>query len=143
MLEVYHAGLSRGTWKNKSAQVRKYLLFASSSGFHPRTPRQYDVLAYLLHLKETLSSPGAALNYLSGAKTWVLLDGGDPAPFDSYATTLMKRGVRRTSSHVPRPAPPLTTSVVQRVIQYLRQSGPPALGLVASVLVGFASLLRR
>ena len=143
MLEVYHAGLSLGTWKNKAAQVRKYLLFASNSGFQPRSPSQYDVLSYLLHLKETLSSPGAALNYLSGAKSWVLLDGGDPAPFDSYATSLMKRGVRRTSSHVPRPAPPLTTATITRVVAYLRQSGPPALVLVASLLVGFASLLRQ
>ena len=140
---MYYAGLSHGTWKNKSAQVRKYLLFASRSGFHPRSPEQYDVLSYLLHLKETLASPGAALNYISGAKTWVLLAGGFAAPFDSYSTSLMKRGMRRTSLHVPSPAPPLTTPVITRVVAYLRRSGRPALALVSSLLLGFVSLLRQ
>ena len=143
MLEVYHAGLSHGTWKNKSVQVRRYLLFASECGFDPRSPNQYDVLSYLLRLKETLSSPGAALNYVSGAKSWVLLAGGDTAPFDSYATSLMKRGVRRTSAHVPRPAPPLTSTLLLHAVDYLRRSGTPALVLVSSLLVGFASLLRQ
>ena len=143
MLDVCYAGLAPGTWKNKSAQVRKYASFADSAGFDPRSPDQYDIMAYLLHLKETLASPGAALNYISGAKTWVLLMGGTTAAFDTYPTALMKRGIRRSSTHVPRPAPPIDREQLRGIVAYTRRAGPSADALAAALLVGFTSLLRQ
>ena len=143
MLDVCYAGLAPGTWKNKSAQVRRYITYAGTAGFDPRRPDQYDILSYLLHLKESLASPGAALNYISGAKTWVLLMGGAHAAFDSYPTSLMKRGIRRSSTHVPRPAPPLTKKQLHDVVAYVRSDGPAAEVIAAALLIGFATLLRQ
>ena len=142
-MEVYFAGLTSGTWKNKSVQANKYVTFAAHNKFVAHAPSQYDVLTYILHLKESLGSPGAVLNYLSGAKTWVQMHGGEAAPFDTYSTGLMKRGVRRLSSHVPRPAPPITSELLRQVVAYLRTSGPVAGVLVAALSLGFASLLRQ
>ena len=94
------AGLTSGTWQNKGVQQQGYLSFMKGHGSDPVNPSQYDVLSYMVHLDNSLTSPGAALNYVSGARTWVHAMGGDLAPFDSYTAG--------SSTHEPVQAPPLT-----------------------------------
>ena len=143
ILQLYNAGLAAGTWKNKTVQARKYTDFANAHSFNVLLPSQYDLMAYTLHLNDALASPGAVLNYMSGARTWVRLMGGDVSAFDAYPVALIKRGVKRTSSHVPAPAPPLTRGALSLVISYLRLSGPSANVLIAALLFGHATLLRQ
>lgn len=83
------------------------------------------------------------MNYISGARTWVLLIGGRTSGFDSYSANLMKRGVRRLSTHVTSPAPPVTQADLSQVVAYLREAGPDANVLVAALLMGYSTLLRQ
>lgn len=143
VMEIYLAGLANGTWKNKSVQAKKYLQFAKLHQFDPLEPAQYDLLAYTNSLNETLKAPGTVMNYISGARSWVLLFGGNTSPFDSYPLTLMKRGVLRLSQHIPRQAPPLSPSSIRAVVRHLITAGPDAAVLVAAILVGYSTLLRQ
>ena len=143
MLKVCAAGLTAATWKNKSAQTKRYLQFTTQQQANPLSPTIYNLLIYLLHLQESLSSPGTVMNYLSGARTWIQLLGGNTKAFDSYQVSLMKRGVYRLSQHTPRQALPLTPSDLQAAIMVLRASGPPAQVLIAALLLGYHTLLRQ
>lgn len=143
ILQVYFAGLTAGTWKNKSIQAKKYLNFTSNYNTDPLAPTQYDLLAYILHLKDSLATPGAVLNYISGAKTWVQLFGGNVAPFATYPVTLMKRGVQRLSTHVTSQAPPLSPTDLKRALDYLTTAGPTAKVMRAALLVAYYTIIRQ
>ena len=99
MLQVYLSGHTSGTWKNKLVQVNRYLQFFKKYQADPMSPSPYDLLLYLLHLSESLASPGAVMNYFSGGKTWVQLLGGNEQAFDSHHVSMMKRGVQQVSNH--------------------------------------------
>lgn len=124
-------------------QVKKYLTFASTYTFSPLAPSQYDLMAYTLHLKDTLSTPGAVMNYLSGARTWVLLLTGDPQAFDGHQLALMKKGVQKMSTHAPHQAPPLTPKDILGVVAQFKKAGPEAAVLTAALLIGYNTLLRQ
>lgn len=132
-----------GTWRNKSVQSKKYTKFAEDHNFNPLSPKQYDLLAYILHLNDTLAAPGTVLNYISGARTWVLLFGGATEGFDSYPVTLMKRGVQRLSNHVTVQAPPLSPPGLRRVVKHLKTLGPESAVIIAALLIGYNALLRQ
>ena len=83
------------------------------------------------------------MNYLSGARTWVLMSGGKTAQFDTYQVSLMKKGVIRSSQHTTRQAPPLTPSQLKATITYLRAAGPSAQVLTTALLIGYYTLLRQ
>lgn len=107
------------------------------------SPTQYNVMQYVAFLNGELKSPGAVMNYVSAARTWVRLMGGGTTPFDTYPVALVKRGVGRGSLHVPRPAPPLTVSHIKSVIRYFRSAGPNARVLIVAIILAFQSLLRQ
>lgn len=142
-MQVYFAGLTVGTWKNKSVQANRYLQFCNSHHTNPLSPTNYDLLAYLLQLNESLASPGAVMNYLSGARTWVRMMGGDTEAFDSYPVSLMKRGVQRLSTHKVTQAPPLSVSDLRSAVMFLSSAGPSARVLIAALLIGYTTLLRQ
>lgn len=100
-------------------------------------------MSLIASLNDDLRSPSAVYNYISGARTWVLLVGGAVTAFDTYPVSVVKRGVARSSLHVPRQAPPLTTPMLNDVIRYFRSAGPRARVLTAALLVGFFTLLRQ
>ena len=143
ILEVYFAGLTQGTWKNKAAQAKTYLQFARANEVPILAPTQYDVMAYIIHLKDTLASPGAIMNYISGAKTLVTLLGGDPSKFSTYQILLMKRGVQRLSVHVIVPVPPITIEELHAVVSHISRTTEHSAPVIAALLIGFATLLRQ
>ena len=112
-------------------------------GANPERPSQYDVLSYMVHLDNQLLSPGAALNYISGARTWVRAMGGDVDPFDTYTAGLVKKGLKRSSTHEPVQAPPLTPDNVKTVIDFLQNAGPNGPVLIAAILLSHFTLLRQ
>lgn len=83
------------------------------------------------------------MNYLSGARTWTMLGGGNTSRFDTYPVNLMKKGVRRLSKHITMPAPPLTPADITQIVKYLQAAGPEANVLVAAILMGYSTLLRQ
>lgn len=100
-------------------------------------------MSFIASLTITLRSPSAIYNYLSGARTWVSLMGGRTAAFDTYPVSVVKRGVARSSLHVPRQAPPLTVELLDLIVKYFRSSGRSAKVLSAALLLGFFTLLRQ
>lgn len=100
-------------------------------------------MAFIAAINTELRSPSAVYNYISGARTWVRLMGGAPAAFDTYPVSVVKRGVARSSQHVPRQAPPLTLELLDNVLHFFRSAGPDARVLIAATLMGYFTLLRQ
>ena len=107
VVTLFKPGLTSGTWKNKLVQFKCYKAFSKSDSFNPEKPSMYNVMRYIAHLYSFLKSAGAINNYLSGARTWVLLHKGDTTNFDLYPVTLVKRGAYKLLSHKPIKALPL------------------------------------
>ena len=143
VMGLFKAGLSSGTWHNKVHQVAKYLRFTTGNKINPLCPSQYQVMGYIAHLSQVLRSPGAVLNYASGARTWIRTMGGSTDGFDTYPVMLVRRGVMRASNHQPSQALPLSVSDVQGIVRFFRSSGRIAYVLVAATLIGFVSVLRQ
>ena len=109
----------------------------------PLRPNQYVLLNYIKHLSDKLASPSAVLNYISGARTWVLAVEGLASAFDTYLVKLLKRGLTRTSNHLPTRAPPLLPMDVRNAIRFYDTIGRNQYILVAVLLLGFFTLLRQ
>ena len=112
----------------------------ASLSANPLRLSQYTLMTYVLHLQTKFKSPSAMMNYISGACTWVLTSDGLALAFDTY---FMKRDMQRMSSHVPAQAPPLLPIVVYNAIQFYSTIGPNHHVLVASLLIGYFTLLRQ
>lgn len=143
LLDLIAAGLAPGTWRNKNLQARTYIQYMRRHQVAPLAPTQYDVLSYVLHLSETLATPGAALNYLSGARTLLRTFGAATTAFDTYPVALAKRGVQRASTHQAGRAPPLTPTDIKNIVSYLQSAGPNARVLTASLLIAYFTLMRQ
>lgn len=98
---------------------------------------------YLVHLKKHLNSPGAVANYFSAARTWVAACTGSTKVFDGYHTTLLRKGLRRSMQHTPRPVPALTVPVLRHVVTVLDRLGRSARVIKALVLLAFFTALRQ
>ena len=61
-MKLYPAGLAPGTWKNKAVQAKCYLQFTALHKFNLLAPDPYDMLAYTLHLHDTLLAPATVMN---------------------------------------------------------------------------------
>ena len=107
----------------------------------PLRPNQYVLLNYIMHLSDKLASPSVVLNYISGARTWVLAAEGFAPTFDTYLVKLLKRGLTQTSNHIPARAPPLLPMDVQNMIRYYATIGRNRQVLVATLLLGYFTLL--
>ena len=83
------------------------------------------------------------MNYLSRARTWVLLLGGTSIGFDSYQVILVKRGVQRISRHVTQRAPPLAPEELKVALHHITTAGPHTAVLTAALLIGYHTLLRH
>ena len=137
------AGLSAGTWANKHKQIRDYVNFTINHNADPLQPSTYIILSYALYLSDRFRSPGTVLNYLSGARTWVGALQGNAQSFDAYSVALIKRGIQRSSGHVPARALPVTPAHVSGLVSFLRSVGRNGLVLTAALLVGYRTLLRQ
>ena len=142
-MSLLEAGLAPGTWRNKNVQLQRYVAYMNEHEADPMKPTQYDLLSYMMHLSDSLSSPGAVLNYISGARTWVRTMSGDTASFDMYSVALMKKGIQRSSKHVSVQAPPLTPYDVKTIVRYLESAGDNGLALTAGILIAYFTLLRQ
>ena len=114
----------------------------ASLGANPLRLSQYTLMTYVLHLQTKLKSPSAVMNYISGTRTWVFASDELALAFDMYLMKLMKCGTTRMSSHVPAQAPPLLSIDVRNAIWFYSTIGLNPHELVASLLIGYFTLLR-
>ena len=75
-------------------------------------------MGYIALLSNEFKSPGAVLNYLSGARTWVLMLGGSAAGFDTYSVSLVKRDVSRSADFSPSRALPLSAKDIMNISSF-------------------------
>ena len=118
-------------------------MFAVREHFNPTRPKTRDILEYLAFLSKKLKTPGAVNNYISGARTWVLLNEGDIAPFDSYHVKIIKKGIARVKGHRPLQALPLSVDDIKHIVDSFRKLGRLGLVLTVATLVGYYTYLRQ
>ena len=82
-------------------------MFMMAYGFDCMTPTLQSLLLYLKCLVNSFKNITSIKNYISGARTFLSMSGGNTAPFISPILAMVIRGAARLSTHVPRPAPPL------------------------------------
>ena len=107
------------------------------------SPRVYDLLSFLLLLRDRLKSPGAIFNYFSSVKIWVTAGPGDSSAFSAYEISVIKRGLSKNSKHVPTRATPLCPLDFKRIIQCLFTLDPKPVVLIVSLLFGYFTLIRQ
>jgi len=109
----------------------------------PTKPTPYDIAAYVTHLGASYTSHTTVLNYMCGAKHWVLTKGGLVDPFNHHQVTMTKAGVLKSSTHVPRRAPPMTPQQLKKVCRYFDQGGAAGSICKAAWLFGYFTLVRQ
>ena len=82
-LDVLSYALTQGSWRNKAKQISSYSSYASKHGFDALAPSSYDICLYATHLAGLNLTNQSVLNYLSGASTWIELNGGTKSAFAS------------------------------------------------------------
>ena len=120
-----------------------YSNFVREYKFSILKPSKYQIMSYVAFLFDKFRIPGTIYNYLSGAKTWVQLKGGNASAFDDFSVKLIKKGVARTSLHKPRQAPPLSIKDIKRVVNVFSNAGNNAYVFKAVTLISYFSLLRQ
>ena len=109
----------------------------------PLAPTLTSCLLYIQCLANSYKTPRTVRNYLSGARTYVIRYGGDPASFSSPLIGTVLRGVTRLAAHEERPAPPLSRATLLALCDDLAAAGPDGAVARAAVLFGVATLLRQ
>lgn len=104
---------------------------------------EYDVLSYIMFLKTLFKSPGAVLNYLSGARTWYMALLGKASQFDTYRVSVFKKGLPRTMNHVPVPSSPVLPDQILHMVLVLDELGRSTTPVKALLLIAFYSALRQ
>ena len=103
----------------------------------------YDVMSFLLFLRERLSSPSQVMNYFSAVKTSLQCAGFDTSVFESYQVKTLKQGICKNSSHMVTRATPLTSNMLINLVRYLTLFGSGAWMYIASILMSYFTLARQ
>ena len=141
--EACFAALAPGTWRNKQLHAACFSEFMVKHKANVRSPTVYDVLSFILFLKDKLSSPGAMLNYFWGARSAVALSSGLTSAFDAPHVLLLRKGISRSFSHNTKQAPPLTPQLLRKVIDFLTPTPTPLRVVKAALLLAYFTLLRQ
>ena len=137
------AAYAPGTWRNKFNQMKRYRNFVKKYNLSILKPTNFQVMAYAAYLYNKYHVPGTVYNYISGAKSWVKLKGGNIQAFDDYYMQLVKKGVSRVACHNTRQAIPLTISHIKKIIKVFNNIGKNAYVFTAVTLISYLSLLRQ
>ena len=105
-------------------------------------PTPISIALFTQSLANKFSHPISVHNAVSGARRYVEMALGTTEAFDSHLMKVTKRGLDRTNTHVPQPAPALSARLVARVADVLYHLGPAGTPARAALLMGFCSFLR-
>ncbi len=109
----------------------------------PLHPTPKHIAFYITFLNQKFKAPTSVYNHLSGAKTTLRDLGLNVEAFKHPLVALAKKGVARSSSHVPQQAPPFTPQLLATCVSRFKDGGHMALVLTASLLVSYFSMLRQ
>lgn len=99
-------------------------------------------MMYVQFLKNSFASQVSVKNYVSGARTWILLHQGCVASFDSIEVKQMFAAIDATSLHVPTPAYPLTADVIKLICDYIDSNSQIPMCIKPCILIGYTCFLR-
>ena len=125
LLDVYMTAIALKTWINKTSHINFYLRFYTRHNISPFAPSVYDLLSFLLCLRDNLRSPQSMMNYFSSVKVWITSRVGALLAFDALEIRIMKWGLFKNSKHVPTRAPGVTPEKFKMIINYLSTMDPP------------------
>lgn len=134
--------MSVGTTANRKRQAELYLKFCLYYNVQYLFPSIIDVLMYVQFLKNSFASAVSVKNYVSGARTWVLLHKGSIIAFDSHELKQMFAALDVTTQHVPSPAYPLAACDIKLVCDYIDSRPNIPLAIKPCVLIGYSCFLR-
>ena len=100
-------------------------------------------LMYIQCLVNSFKNITSVRNYVSGARTFLTMAGGDPTALSSPLVATLLRGAARLSTHIPDPAPPLPRPDLLRLCTGLRRLGGDGRVAMAAVLFGVVTFLRQ
>ena len=109
----------------------------------PLNPTTYDIMSFVISLRNQLKAPGSVCNYLSGARTWVASVQGEAKVFDTYQVGVLKRGTPAYMKHTPLQAAPITAVILKKLINSLTQQGDSTLVIRSAFLIAFFTMLRQ
>ena len=109
----------------------------------PLSPSVYDLLSFLLCLKDQLKLPQAIMNYFSSIKIWVTSGAGDLSAFTVSEIKTMKQALFKTSNHSPSRAPGLTLADFKGIIDFLSELVPSPLVITVSLIIAYFTLARE
>ena len=141
-MALHNAAISEGTRKNRYKQASVYIRFTLQHNMDYLSPAIYDIGLYVAHLANIMS-PASLRNYVSGAKTWVTAQCGDPSAFSSPEVSAMLVGATRLSTHIPQQSPELTPRDVITICNYVSAAGASGAVIKAAILLGYYCMLRQ
>lgn len=142
MRGTYARALAPGTTKNRINQATTYLKFMLAYKFDHFNPSTAELAMFSQFLANTYASPATVKNYLSGAKTWLLLHGGAIQSFGSAELGMMTKSITDNSQHVPSPAAPLTPSDIKIICNYIDSTQGIPLAVKPTILIAYSCFLR-
>ena len=83
------------------------------------------------------------LAYFNTVKSWVLAGSWDSSVFSAPEVQLLKKGIVRTSSHIPVPASPPPPADFKRIILFLTSLHPTPFTIIVALLLAYFTLLRQ
>ena len=107
------------------------------------SPSVYDLLSFLLCLKDKLKSPGTIMNYFSTVKIWVKAGPGKSSSFDVPELATMKKGIVKNSTHIPSKAPSISPQDFKQIITFLVNMNPCPYVLVVGLLLTYFTMARQ
>lgn len=131
-----------GTRINKERQARAYITFALIYDIDYLFPSIEDIVMYTRFMANSYTSPSSTKNYMSGAKYWVTIHGGDNSAFSSLEVGEMVKAVTAESNHVPLQAPPLFPSDIRLICAFLDRNPTFDRAIKPCVLLSYTCMLR-
>ena len=128
---------------NKIKQMKLYVDFVRTHKMSTHNPTRLQLMSFIAFLYQRFKAPGSVLNYLSGAKCWVKIKGGNVNAFDDYLVNLVKKGALKMSTHQKIQALPFNISDIKLIIKVFDLSGPDAYVFKAATLIAYFSVLRQ
>ena len=117
--------------------MNTYMQFCDLHQVPYLAPGVYDLLSYLLFLKDRLKSVNSIMNYFSTVKLWVIAAKGNVDVFNAHEISLMKRGLIKNSTHEPAKAPIISPEELAMVVAHMRSLDPCPHVLPAALLMFF------
>ena len=143
LTDSYMAAFAPSTAANHHRQAQAYLSFMLACNFNYVSPPIEPCLLYIRCLGNSFKNVKSVRNYISGARSFLTMIGGDPINFSSPLISTLLKGIANQSSHEEHQAPPLTRRRLFQLCDDLRRLGPDGEVGAAACLFGVATFLRQ